>query len=157
MLLFFSRKVGLQRGNFLIIYNQNQKSKLTKHKRAMAQSPKRIKLSEDEPCSSTISYRSQIGNPEWQKRFRTSWDESTELKTSDVNLYSAPFKHAEVFDFIDDKEFLTALMDELKSIPLQEKASDLFQFHQSDDLKAVDSPCVNSFRYKCIFFPLEYS
>jgi hypothetical protein len=52
-------------------------------------------------------------------------------------MEGTPFRHGELLEFVENKEFLEELVSKLdSSFEFKEKASDLFQFRQSDDLKS---------------------
>jgi Rps23 Pro-64 3,4-dihydroxylase Tpa1-like proline 4-hydroxylase len=57
-----------------------------------------------------------------------------------------PFPHSCIENFVDD-QFLTAMLEELKTLDYSEKNNDLYAFSQStEDLKCVTSPLISRFR-----------
>jgi hypothetical protein len=58
----------------------------------------------------------------------------------------SPYKHCIVENFICDTEYLKELKEELLSLKFSMKRNDLYQFHQSCDLSAVNRPLINSLR-----------
>ncbi|XP_069693460.1 prolyl 3-hydroxylase OGFOD1 [Periplaneta americana] len=76
-----------------------------------------------------------------------AWSSEKSLST-DYNLHfsNGPFKHCIAEDFIEETEFLKELKEELLELDFIMKRNDLYQFHQSCDLSAVNKPCINSFK-----------
>jgi hypothetical protein len=64
----------------------------------------------------------------------------------DVHVDTSPFKHCIVENFIQDTEYLKELKEELLDLKFMMKRNDLYQFHQSHDLSAVNKPLINSFK-----------
>lgn len=55
-----------------------------------------------------------------------------------VSLSHHPFSHGECRGFIQNEEFLEGLLEKLEKFEFLEKASDLFQFRQSNDLRSYE-------------------
>ncbi|XP_057299979.1 prolyl 3-hydroxylase OGFOD1-like [Hydractinia symbiolongicarpus] len=53
---------------------------------------------------------------------------------SGVQLFNTPFQCCVIRDFINDKDFVQRLKDDLLALNFNSKETDLFQFHQTDDL-----------------------
>jgi hypothetical protein len=64
----------------------------------------------------------------------------------DVHVDNSPFKHCIVENFISDTKYLKELKEELLNLRFSMKRNDLYQFHQSCDLSAVNRPLINSLR-----------
>lgn len=64
-----------------------------------------------------------------------------------VSFYQEPFFHGVINNFIQEREFLQNLQEELAELTFAEKNNDLYKFYQSsEDLKVIDSPCINILR-----------
>jgi hypothetical protein len=64
----------------------------------------------------------------------------------DVHLDILPFKHCVVENFLQDTDYLKELKEELLDLHFRKNRNDLYQFHQSCDLKFVDTPLINSLK-----------
>lgn len=64
----------------------------------------------------------------------------------DVHMDISPFKHCTVENFICDAEYVKELKEELLDLKFSMKRNDLYQFHQSCDLSAVNRPLINSLK-----------
>ena len=71
----------------------------------------------------------------------------TKINLSDVcNIYKNPFSCCHLQEFLKDEDFLVQLKDELLSLNFHEKSNDLYQFHQSEDLKKVSTPAISALK-----------
>lgn len=64
----------------------------------------------------------------------------------DVHMDISPFKHCILENFMCDTEYLKELKEELLDLKFSLKRNDLYQFHQSCDLSAVNRPSINSLK-----------
>jgi hypothetical protein len=82
----------------------------------------------------------KLMNPELQKALQEAWTAGESFKDDNglIEITRNPFLHAEINNFIEDKEVLESLVTIMvEGTIFQSKASDLFQFEQSDDLKSL--------------------
>lgn len=63
-------------------------------------------------------------------------------------MFQSPFRHGELSNFVQNKDFIGEFLKLFDELEFQEKASDLFQFQQSFDLNSIVDPRVYSIRYK---------
>ena len=55
---------------------------------------------------------------------------------SEIELKACPFRHGVCKGFIENEDFLEEFVEKFETFEFVEKASDLFQFRQSNDLKS---------------------
>ncbi|XP_076439977.1 prolyl 3-hydroxylase OGFOD1-like [Babylonia areolata] len=91
---------------------------------------------------------SQFRSPDFASYFADSFLSKSQWKDehTGVEVFTTPFRHASLPNFVPDKEYLEQLIVELSSLDMNEKNNDLYKFKQSMELKHVNSPCINIFR-----------
>jgi len=92
------------------------------------------------PNLSDLELNRNLLKPDVLEQLRTAWESGSNFENPDlVGLFSKPFTHVEIPNFIQDSNFMTCIQEILSDGTIfQEKASDLFSFQQSDDLRSID-------------------
>lgn len=65
---------------------------------------------------------------------------------ANLKLIQKPFRHGEMCDFVRNLDFVQEFTKLFSKIEFHEKASDLFQFNQSNDLNSVVDPHIFAIR-----------
>ncbi|ODM97004.1 Prolyl 3-hydroxylase OGFOD1 [Orchesella cincta] len=73
---------------------------------------------------------------------RKLWENGDNINDEKLKIQHKPFRHGEIHDFVNNRDFVDEFRKLFSKIEFHEKASDLFQFKQSDDLNSVVDPCV---------------
>ncbi|KAJ9579320.1 hypothetical protein L9F63_024571 [Diploptera punctata] len=75
-----------------------------------------------------------------------SWCNDEPLNTDDVTVSSYPFRHCVIRNFIQDKEYLKCLKEEVCGFQFSRKHNDLYQYYQSADFSTIDKTYVNKMK-----------
>ncbi|XP_065577034.1 prolyl 3-hydroxylase OGFOD1-like isoform X2 [Artemia franciscana] len=79
------------------------------------------------------------------EKFKSFWECPLE-DAQNEGVFSKPFKHLILPDFIEDVETLSSIQKQLLSLDFHEKSNDLYKFRQSSDLKNVESGPVSELK-----------
>ncbi|KAI4490495.1 hypothetical protein M0804_003439 [Polistes exclamans] len=95
------------------------------------------------PKCSIIS--DHVESEEFKTLVTNNWCNYNEIKTDQFEIITKPFRVCKISNFLDNKQFLKKLKDELAGIKYQKTFNDLHQFAQSKDLKSVSKPNIQFF------------
>ncbi|CAG8704928.1 2317_t:CDS:2 [Funneliformis caledonium] len=86
-------------------------------------------------------------DPEFIRRFCFAFKKNQEFtdETSHAVVYNSPFTAAILPNIFDD-EFLSHVKDEIRNLDFNHKSNDLYEFHQSSDLRICDKPYLSRLR-----------
>ncbi|PSN51725.1 Prolyl 3-hydroxylase OGFOD1 [Blattella germanica] len=77
---------------------------------------------------------------------KTCWNSRESFDKGNIHFSATPFRYCLIENFLSDGNFLKDLKAEVGDANLKKKRNDLYQFHQSSDLSAMNKPVSNSFR-----------
>lgn len=104
-------------------------------------------MADTEPHSSKRSLLSEhVISSEFQKTFSDHWHSFCDLKDTDIEVISKPFRICRISNFLRDKQFLEMVKKELLDMDFKHNVVDLYQFEQTADLDTVESEHVKKLR-----------
>ncbi|XP_014486989.1 PREDICTED: prolyl 3-hydroxylase OGFOD1 [Dinoponera quadriceps] len=82
----------------------------------------------------------------FQETFSKHWHSFSDLKTTDIEFMTKPFRICKISNFVRDEDFLQKVREELLNMKFKRKVVDLYQFKQTVDLSIIESEYVNELR-----------
>ena len=104
---------------------------------------KRSKLSLQDPISVDLPlFNTRYSQPDFASPFRTAFRDRQDFidAESQAKIISSPYPAVCLPNFLQSKEFLQTLRDELLLEDYYHKSNDLYEFYQSEDLRLSRKP-----------------
>ncbi|CRL06983.1 CLUMA_CG019975, isoform A [Clunio marinus] len=104
-----------------------------------------ISNDETEEKTCCLSINKNLILPTFAQDFSKSFKNTQKFSRNFVELKNKPFQVAVVEHFLDDKFFITGLVNEIENIEWTRKQMDLYEFYQSTDLANIENEYLATF------------